>query len=88
MTCGEGRVCVLTGKLPRAPKTRNGEPQMTAGEVRYFSLMHLLMFRGSMFDPQDVLTLYGGLMDDELITPTDGPNQDWFVIVYSRKPLG
>ncbi|MCY2952619.1 MAG: hypothetical protein NTU53_11700 [Planctomycetota bacterium] len=84
-TCGEGRVLALTGKLPRFPRTREGEPVMTRSEVRYFSIVRYQMFAGSFFDMKDIVTLYGGLMDDEILVPAEGANKDWYIIAYSRK---
>jgi hypothetical protein len=39
MTCGDGKVVVLTGKLPRIPRTRDGQARMEGGEARYWSLV-------------------------------------------------
>ena len=83
--CGEGHVVVLTGKLPKAPKTRGGEPLMTGGEIRYFSITHYLQYHGDFWSPLYPLTCYGTLMDDEIMVPEAGRNEGWYAIVYSRK---
>jgi len=75
MNLGRDKVIVLKGKLPVYPKTRNGEKEMTGGQVRYFSITHQTAMKGYMSTP------YGSLMDDEIVV--DGNNE--YVIVYSRE---
>ncbi|MDX2133799.1 MAG: discoidin domain-containing protein [Saprospiraceae bacterium] len=38
LTVRPGHVAVLTGRMPTFPSTRNGEPVMQGGEVRYWSI--------------------------------------------------
>lgn len=76
MFLGKSKVYALTGKLPRTPKTRDGEPSATMGEARYWSICHT----GDGEDKKYPCLLYGCLMDDEVLTDQ---NQR-FLIVYSR----
>lgn len=88
-TCGEGHVLVLTGKLPKTPKTRDGEAVMTKGEMRYFSITRYLFVHGKLIgrDRESLygLTCYGSIMDDDFVVPDKGPNADWFILAWSRK---
>jgi hypothetical protein len=67
-----GKVVTITGTLPRTPKTRNGEPTMTDGQLRYWSI--------TGYDGTNPLEAgsqpYGkptfSLMDDEIVTDAQG----------------
>lgn len=78
MSLGQGRVVVITGRLPTTPATRNGEPVMKAAQLRYFSLhtydSSLIPKGGPVGIPVQ------SLMDDEIITDAKG----YFTIVFSR----
>ncbi|MGD2250150.1 MAG: hypothetical protein PVF58_17235 [Candidatus Methanofastidiosia archaeon] len=80
MVLGKEKVIVLTGKLPEFPKTRNGEPLMEKGEIRYFSITHQ---QGSGGLGKSIYTSvpHGSVMDDEIIV--NGNNE--YIIVYSRE---
>jgi hypothetical protein len=71
-----GKVLVLTGKLPTFPSTRNGEPTMTAAEVRYWSIC------GIDQDPLSPLpaTTINAITDDDVVIDA---NRN-YVIAYSR----
>lgn len=58
---------------------------MSGGEIRYFSLTHYLQYHGDFWSPLYPPTCYGTLMDDEIAVPRFGPNEDWYIITYSRK---
>lgn len=75
---GEGKIYVITGKLPTTPKTRNGEEMMTAAQARYWSIS-----RGGKgeSDLYETSVHYGSLMDDEILTDKDNN----YIIVYSTK---
>jgi len=73
---GSGKVYAMTGRLPRTPRTRDGEPVMTGGEARYWSISHYGRGEGDQYSHA---VHYGGLMDDEIITTEEGD----YVIVYS-----
>lgn len=77
---GKNKVIVITGKLPEFPKTRNGEPVMTKGEVRYFSITHQ---QGSGGVGKSIYTAvpHGSVMDDEIIVN----DSNEYIIVYSRE---
>ncbi len=74
---GAGKVYVLTGKMPTFPMTRNGEPHMSGGEVRYWSISQYGLGEG---DRYETAVNYNSLMDDEIVLNED----DEYVIVYSR----
>jgi hypothetical protein len=78
MSLGEGRVVVITGRLPTTPDTRKGEPVMKSAQLRYFSLhtydASLILSGGPVGLPIQ------SLMDDEIITDAKG----YFTIVFSR----
>jgi len=80
ISLGKNKVIVLTGKLPTFPGTRNGEEEMTSGEVRYFSITHL-QGGGGLGTTLYTGVPHGSLMDDEIITNEDGE----YVIVFSRE---
>lgn len=75
---GWGKVAVVTGRLPRTPRTRGGEAVMNRGEARYFSL--------TSYDPAyPQADGYAGaaissVMDDEIVTDAEGR----YIICYSR----
>jgi hypothetical protein len=77
MWLGRDKVYVLTGKLPTYPKTRNGEPVATTGQVRYWSITHT----GFGEDKKYTSLLYGSFMDDELIVNENNE----YILVYSRR---
>jgi len=77
ISLGEDKVYVLTGKLPKTPKTRNGEASVTKSEARYWSICHT----GNGEDNKFPSLLYGCLMDDEIHL---NQNRE-YTIVYSRK---
>jgi hypothetical protein len=78
MSLGPGRILVLTGTLPRFPRTRAGEARMGSGQVRYFSI--------TTYPEPDWLDLdwigipHSSVMDDEIVTDAQGR----YVIVWSR----
>jgi hypothetical protein len=75
---GEDKVIVLTGRLPEFPHTRQGQSDMTGGEVRYYSITHQ---QGSGGLGKSIYTSvpHGSLMDDEILTNEDNE----YVIVFS-----
>jgi hypothetical protein len=77
---GEDEVIVLTGRLPEFPHTRQGQPDMTGGEVRYYSITHQ---QGSGGLGKSIYTSvpHGSLMDDEILTNEDNE----YIIVFSRE---
>jgi len=79
ISLGPGKVIVLTGRLPRFPGTRRGEPTMDSAEVRYFSITHQ-MGTNTKYNKGFHATPYGSLMDDEITVNGDRE----YVIVYSR----
>ncbi len=76
MMLGWDKVYVLRGKLPRTPRTREGEPVAGTAEARYFSICHTGDGPGGKYPS----LLYGCLMDDEIKVDKDGN----YMIVYSR----
>ncbi len=83
MSLGAGKVIVLTGRLPRTPKTRSGEPVMSPGEARYWSLTGYYYGLSALFG-RERGTANGGavfsVMDDEVVTDANG----WYIIALSR----
>ena len=79
MALGKDKVIVITGTLPEFPHTRNGEPMMEGGEVRYFSITHQ---QGSGGIGKSIYTIvpHGSLMDDEITINEHGD----YIIVYSK----
>jgi len=77
MSLGRGKVVVLTGRLPRTPKTRNGERVMTSGEARYWSLTG---YDTTLFGTPVVGAPLHSVMDDEIRTDRAGN----YVLVLSR----
>ena len=76
LTVPPGMVAVLTGKLPTFPSTRNGEPTMTAGQVRYWSIIGVDQDPFSPFPSSTV----NAISDDEVIIDS---NRN-YVIAYSN----
>ena len=72
----EGKVAVLTGRLPTFPSTRNGEPVMGTGQVRYWSICGIDQ---DPLSPMPATTIHA-ITDDEVVA--DALNN--YVIVYSR----
>lgn len=78
MSLGVDKVAVLTGRLPTTPRTRGGEPTMTAAQARYWSLTgydDLDLFSGS------IGAALHSVMDDEIVTDAQGR----YVLVFSRE---
>jgi hypothetical protein len=75
---GPGKVYVITGKMPNFPKTRNGEPVMTGGGVRYWSISQ---YGAGEDDKYETAVNYGSLMDDEVVLNDNNE----YIIVYSTK---
>jgi hypothetical protein len=75
---GEDQVLVLSGRLPNHPKTRDGNPRMEGGQVRYMSLTSYVVadFLSGGLVGQPVTSL----MDEDIITDKDGN----YLICYSR----
>jgi hypothetical protein len=71
-----GKVMVLTGRLPTYPSTRNGEATMTAGEVRYWSIIGIDQ---DPFSPMPATTI-NAITDDDVVID----NNRNYVIAYSR----
>ncbi|MCU0434075.1 MAG: discoidin domain-containing protein [Bacteroidia bacterium] len=71
-----GKVLVLTGRLPTFPATRNGEATMTAGEVRYWSIIGIDQ---DPFSPMPATTI-NAITDDDVVID----NNRNYVIAYSR----
>lgn len=78
---GKNKVIVLTGKLPTFPETRNGEKNMTKGQVRYFSITHLQGSGGGIGSSIYTGVPHGSLMDDEMTVNKDNE----YIIVFSRE---
>ncbi|MEW6366795.1 MAG: hypothetical protein AB1714_19375 [Acidobacteriota bacterium] len=75
---GDGMVYVITGKMPSTPKTRNGEPLMTKGEARMWSISQYAV---NQDEAEKLALCCGGLMDDEITVNSKRE----YIIVYSRK---
>lgn len=78
MSLGQGKVAVLTGKLPTFPNTRNGAATMRAAQMRYWSITGY----DANIDPNQKLpgAAITSVMDDEVVLDA----QRRYVIVYSR----
>ncbi len=72
-----GYVAVLTGKLPTFPQTRKGEPIMTGGQLRYWSIC------GIDQDPLSPLpaTTIHAISDDDVVLD----HERNYIIAYSRE---
>lgn len=79
MTINNGKVAVLTGRLPKTPSTRKGEVTMQGGQARYFSITSYPT--PDMFDLSFIGPALTSVMDDAIVTDTEGR----YVIVYSRQ---
>ncbi|MGA7935698.1 MAG: hypothetical protein WCA35_19265, partial [Kovacikia sp.] len=79
MAIDNKKVAVLTGRLPRTPRTRDGEPTMQSGQARYFSITSYAL--PDWLDLSFVGPAVTSVMDDEIITDSEGR----YVIVYSRQ---
>ncbi|MBU7010916.1 MAG: hypothetical protein HXS46_09510 [Theionarchaea archaeon] len=77
---GKNKVIVITGTLPEFPKTRNSEPIMTSGEVRYFSITHQ-QGSGGLGKSEYTSVPHGSLMDDEIVVNENNE----YIIVFSRE---
>jgi hypothetical protein len=81
MSLPEGKILVITGKLPKTPKTREGQPRMPMkAEARYWSLTR---YGASPTEATSMGPCYDSVMDDEIITARSGANAGWFTLVYS-----
>jgi hypothetical protein len=85
MTCGTGKVVVLTGRLPRTPRTRDGQRVMERAEARYWSLVGYNIPDGWDFlralSPDAVNGVaQHAVMDEDVIIQPDGR----YVIALSR----
>jgi hypothetical protein len=79
MSKGNGKVVVLTGRLPTTPRTRNGEPVMAAAQARYWSLTGYLAFAVADDGRLVFAPAQHSLMDDEITT--DSENR--YIIAFS-----
>lgn len=76
MSLGEGKVVVLTGKMPTYPNTRQGARTMKPAQMRYWSL--------TSYDNSDWNFLGAAvhsIMDDEIILDKDRN----YIIIFSRE---
>lgn len=78
MSLGWGKIAVLTGKLPTFPDTRDGASEMSAAQMRYWSITSY----DANIDPNQKLlgVAITSVMDDEIVLDS----QRQYVIVYSR----
>jgi len=80
MSLGEGKVIVVSGKMPTTPDTRGGAARMTAAQARYWSLTGYSVkfnFKDPDFIPGVAQV---SVMDDEVVKNADNE----YVIVFSR----
>lgn len=85
MSCGRGKVVVLTGRLPTFPRTSRGEPRMTAAQMRYWSLVGYVVPEGfdflSAFSADAVVGVaQHAVRDDQLVLDDDR----FYVIALSK----
>lgn len=86
MQCPAGSVVVLTGRLPKTPRTREGDRIMTRGEARYWSLTGYAVPEGwdmlaAFTDPNYPAGLAAHcVMDEDVVLQTDR----WYVLALSR----
>jgi hypothetical protein len=74
-------VAVITGKLPTTPKTRKGEPTMTAAQSRYWSITSYAANFGTSWRGNSIVgQANSSLMDDEI----EVNENNEYTIVYSR----
>ena len=78
MSLGQGKVAVLTGRLPTTPRTRNGEAKMEAAQARYWSLTGYT--QGLPDRDGFVGAAVHSIMDDEIVTDAE----QRYVLVISR----
>jgi hypothetical protein len=78
MTIGEGKVAVLTGRLPTTPRTRKGERVVNAAQARYWSLTSYPL--PDWTDLSFIGPAYTSIMDEDIVTDEEG----WYTIVFSR----
>lgn len=76
MSLPPGKVLVITSKLPKTPKTLDGQRIMTGGQARYWSLTR---YGASPFELTSVGLCYDSVMDEEIITDREG----WYILVFS-----
>jgi hypothetical protein len=76
MSIGQGKVAVLTGRMPTFPDTRNGAATMVRAQVRYWSICG---YDNNIFSKLPGAAI-NGLMDDEVALDADRR----YIIVYSR----
>lgn len=86
MTCAKGKVVVLTGKMPRCPRTREGGGQVESAEARYWSIVGYHIPDGwdflRAFSPDAVNGVaQHAVYDEEVILD----EQQRFVIALSRQ---
>lgn len=79
MTINNGKVAVLTGRLPKTPKTRQGEATMQGGQARYFSITSYPL--PDWLDVSFIGPALTSIMDEDIVTDSEGR----YVIVYSRE---
>ena len=72
-------VVVLTGRLPRHPRTLNGNRQMETGQVRYISVT--LYPEPDWFNTESFGIPHASVMDENIVTDDQGS----YMIVYSRE---
>ncbi len=76
MSLGEDKVFVITGKLPKTPKTRDGQTVMEGGEARYFSIVR----HGEAPDlAYNLGVMYAGVCDEDIVVDEDG----WYIVAFS-----
>ena len=85
MTCAQGKVVVLTGRMPRCPRTGAGGGRMAAAEARYWSIVGYHIPDGwdflKAFAPDAVNGVaQHAVMDEEVVLQ----DEQWFVIALSR----
>lgn len=85
MTCAQGKVVVLTGRMPRCPRTRDGSRTVEPAEARYWSIVGYHIPDGwdflKAFSPEAVNGVaQHAVMDEEVVLQ----DEQWFVIVLSR----
>jgi len=78
MSLGSGKLFVLTGTLPRYPRTRAGEARMGGGQLRYFSIT--CYPEPNWLDLGWIGIPHASVMDDEITTDAQGR----YVIVFGR----
>ncbi|MBD3195195.1 MAG: hypothetical protein GF317_09080 [Candidatus Lokiarchaeota archaeon] len=77
LTLGKNKVYALTGKLPKTPKTRDGNPIMESAEARYWSMTRIHETPGFVFPA----VAMNRLMDEDVIVD----DQQRYVIAFSRE---